>query len=427
MTAPGPRIGFFGLGAMGGGMASNLVRRGFTVIGYDVYEPLIEKFVQTGGRAGRTPRETATASDVLISMVANAAQNESFLFDGDDAAIHGIERDKTFILCSTCPPAFALELRRRFSGDFSRQDIRMVDAPVSGGTLRAADGSLSIFAAGTETDIHAVENILQAMSSNLYRMGPIPNGSKTKTIHQLLAATNIISASEAMGLAATVGLNTRSVYEHVNRSAGASFMFENRVPHMLKNDWHPYSALAIILKDARIVNDVARAQSTCTPLAATAEQEYLRGLQMGMLRDDDARLVQMYLPKSEGDAVARATTADALMVASHQVSKDTIVDLLEGIHLAASVECMAFCKTLDIDRKIMYEIIGRAAGGSAAFVTYIAKLVEGDRWSLADCADAALVRERLARAVDRCHQLRYPCPMASQALQQYDFATLQAQ
>lgn len=408
-------------------MAINLVKKGYQVTGYDVFKPSTAKLVQAGGKAGASPKDTSAAGDIVISMVANAAQNESLLFDSSEAAIHGIGHNKTLILCSTCPPAFALSLREKLNKDFSRPDIRLLDCPVSGGTIRAAEGTLSIFAAGPEADIDAVQEVLQAMSSNLYRMGSIPNGSKTKTVHQLLAATNIISASEAMGLAATVGLNTEAVYEHVNGSAGASFMFENRVPHMLKNDWHPYSALAIILKDTLIVNEVARAENFNTPLAAVAEQQYLRGVQSGMLRDDDARLVQMYLPKTQADAVAEATSADRLMVASHQVRKETIADMLEGIHLAASVECMAFCKQLGIDRKVMSEIISLAAGWSAAYVKYIPDMLQKDAWSLADCAASEDVRDRLVRTVERCQALKYPCPLASQALQEYHQAQLQTQ
>ncbi|KAK6420700.1 hypothetical protein LTR95_016909 [Oleoguttula sp. CCFEE 5521] len=422
MTSAKPTIAFAGLGAMGGGMAKNLVKNGFIVYGFDVYQPLVDSFVQAGGKAAKTPKEAASNADCFVSMVANAAQNAALLFDGDDAAIQGLKRDTTFILCSTCPPAFAIELRTRLDKDFSRSDVKLLDCPVSGGTIRAADGTLSIFSSGPDADLDNAAAVLETMSGNLYRMGEISNGTKTKTIHQLLAATNIISASEAMGLAATVGLNTKAVMDHVNESDAASFMFENRAPHMLKNDWHPYSALAIILKDAGIVTDTARKEQWPTPLASTAENEYLRGVQAGFLRDDDAKLVQLYLPKSQGDLVAKCVDADVMMTASHQVSKDTIVDLLSGIHLAASVEGMAFCKKLGVDSKTMYEIISKAAGWNAMFTKCIPAMLEKDSWSLADCKEAVEVGKKLAEAVKKCSQINYPCPMAASALQQFSFA-----
>ncbi|USW54303.1 Putative 6-phosphogluconate dehydrogenase, NADP-binding, 6-phosphogluconate dehydrogenase, domain 2 [Septoria linicola] len=425
MASTKPRVGFAGLGAMGGGMAKNLVKEGFEVTGFDVYQPLVDSFVEAGGKPAKTPREAAENADFFVSMVANAAQNSSLLLEGEDAVIKGLGKGKTFILCSTTPPAFLHELRKGLD-ESGRPDIKLLDCPVSGGTIRAANGTLSIFESGPEVELDEAAQVLQTMSGNLYRMGGISAGTKTKTIHQLLAAVNIITASEALALAATVGLNTQAVTDHVNKSDGASFMFENRSPHALKNDWHPYSALAIIQKDAIIVADTARKDHYPVPVVDTAEQLYLQGEQAGLLRLDDAALVQLYLPKSQGDLVSIAAKADVNMTESHQVSKDTIVDLLAGIHLAGSVEGMAFCKHLGVDRKTMYEIISKAAGWNAMFTRpdTIQAMLEKDSWSLADCPAAEEVGRKLSEAVEKCRLLQFPCPMANIALQQYFFAGL---
>jgi len=420
-----PVIGFAGLGAMGGGMATNLVKNGFEVRGFDVYQPLVDKFVQAGGKAAKTPRDAASKADFFVSMVANAAQNSALLFEGDDAVIHGLGKGATFILCSTTAPTFPPELRQRISEEFGRADVKFLDCPVSGGTIRAADGTLSIFESGPVEDLDAAKAVMQCMSGNLYRMGAISNGTKTKTIHQLLAATNIITASEAMGLAATVGLNTTAVMEHCNASDAASFMFTNRAPHMLKNDWHPYSALGIILKDTGIVTDSARKVQFPAPLANTAEYSYLQGVQAGMLKDDDAKLVQLFLPASQGALVHEMAQADTNMQSSHQISKETIADLLCGVHLAASVEGMAFCKHLGgIDPKVMYEIISKAAGWNAMFTKCIPGMLEKNEWSLADCPEAVEVGKKLSEVVEKCRKIGYPCPMAAAALQQFHFASL---
>ncbi|KAK5686803.1 hypothetical protein LTR17_026824 [Elasticomyces elasticus] len=396
---------------MGGGMAKNLVKNGFAVTGFDVYQPLVDKFVEAGGKAAKTPKDAATDVDFFVSMVANKEQNASLLFDGEDCVSKGLGKGKTFILCSTTPPNFLIELRKRLDEEAGRPDIKLLDCPVSG------DG-----------DLDAAKDVLECMSGNLYRMGGISNGTKTKTIHQLLAATNIITASEAMGLAATVGLNTQAVFEHVQSSDADSFMFSNRAPHMLKSDWHPYSALAIILKDTYIVTDTARGtlgDSFPAALANTAHYTYLQGVQAGMMKDDDAKLVQLYLPESQGDLVGEMSTADVKMNSSHQISKDTIVDLLCGIHLAASVEAMGFCKHLGgIDRPLMYEIISKAAGWNGMFTKSMPGMLEKDSWSLADCAQAEEVGRKLSEAVEKCRKINYPCPMAAAALQQFNFSTL---
>ncbi|KAK4548252.1 hypothetical protein LTR36_010122 [Oleoguttula mirabilis] len=425
MATTKPTVGFAGLGAMGGGMAKNLVKNGFQVTGFDVYQPLVDSFVEAGGKPAKTPKEAASNADFFVSMVANAAQNSGLLFDGGDCVVKGLGKGKTFILCSTTPPSFLLELRKRLDEEFGRPDIRLLDCPVSGGTIRAANGTLSIFSSGPNEHLDEAKEVLECMAGNLYRMGGISNGTKTKTVHQLLAGTNIITASEAMGLAATVGLNTQSVADHVQQSDADSFMFSNRAPHMINNDWTALSALGIILKDTGIVTDVARADQFPAPLANTAHYCYLQGVQAGMLKADDAKLVQLYLPPAQGDLVAQMSKADVQMNASHQVSRDTIVDLLNGIHLAAAVEGMAFCKHLGgIDRKLMCEIIVKAAGWSRMYEKAIPGMLEKDSWSLADCAEAAEVGRKLGEAVEKCRKLGYPCPMAAAALQQFSFAGL---
>ncbi|KAK5138190.1 hypothetical protein LTR08_004885 [Meristemomyces frigidus] len=425
MATNKPTVGFAGLGAMGGGMAKNLVKEGFQVTGFDVYQPLVDSFVEAGGKPAKTPKEAATDVDYFVSMVANAAQNASLLLEGEDCVVKGLGKGKTFILCSTTPPSFLHELRKRLDEEANRPDIKLLDCPVSGGTIRAANGTLSIFSSGPDEHLDEAKEVLECMSGNLYRMGGISNGTKTKTVHQLLAGVNIITASEAMGLAATVGLNTRSVMEHVQKSGGDSFMFSNRAPHMIDNDWKALSALGIILKDTGIVTDVARADQFPAPLANTAHYCYLQGVQAGLLRDDDAKLVQLYLPASQGDLVSQMSKADVNMNSSHQVSKDTVNDLLCGVHLAASMEGMAFGKHLGgIDSKLMHEIVSKAAGWSEMFTKCVPGMLEKDSWSLADCPEAEEVGQKLSDAVEKCRKINYPCPMAAAALQQFNFATL---
>lgn len=388
-------VGFIGLGAMGGGVAINLAKNGYRVTGFDLAKPLVDKLVEAGGKAASTPEDVAKGADFLCIMVANAAQTSSALFEGDTSALKGLGKGKAVILLSTCPPAYLHELREKLD-KADRNDVRLLDCPVSGGTIRAANGTLSIFSSGTEADLENAKDILECMSGNLYRIaGGISSGTKIKTIHQLLAATNIILASEAMGLAATAGLNTPKVVEHVKGSDGTSFMFENRAPHMLEDDWSPLSALGIILKDAGIVTATGRAGSFPTPLANMAEQLYLQGLQAGLLRDDDAKMVTMYLPSASPSLVKECTSADVKMRSNHQVSADTVNDLLAGVHLAASVEAMAFCKHLEMDRKMMYEIISKAAGWCEMYTKHIPDMLEKDEWTLASCKDAESVLGRL--------------------------------
>lgn len=161
----------------------------------------------------------------------------------------GLPLRATIIICSTVPAAFLQDIQSNLE-KMNRSDIFLVDSPVSGGTVRAANGSLTILSSGSHAALEQGQPVLMDLSEKLYTIpGGIGAASNVKMVNQLLAGVHIAAAAEAMGLAAKMGLNTRQVYEIIVNAAGNSWMFENRVPHMLKNDYHPYSALDIFVKD----------------------------------------------------------------------------------------------------------------------------------------------------------------------------------
>jgi len=166
-------------------------------------------------------------------------------------AIHELPQKATVILCSTGPPDHVPKVRALLDGKYNRPDVELVDAPVSGGTIRAANGTLTILASGPESSLSAARPVLDAMAGkSLYIIpGGLGAGTNVKMVHQVLAGIHITMTSEAMGFAAALGLNTREAFEALKKSEGSSWMFENRVPHMLENDPTIYSALNIIVKD----------------------------------------------------------------------------------------------------------------------------------------------------------------------------------
>lgn len=164
----------------------------------------------------------------------------------------------TILICSTVSPEFHETLQSRVT-ESGRPDVKVIDCPVSGGTARAADGTLTIFASGEAGAIQRARGLLGDMSEKLY---VIPGGagaaSKVKMVNQLLVGTHIAAAAEAMALATKAGLNTREVYNIITSAAGNSWAFENRVPHMLDGDWTLHSALDIFVKDMVRQNPAVR-------------------------------------------------------------------------------------------------------------------------------------------------------------------------
>jgi 3-hydroxyisobutyrate dehydrogenase len=243
-------ISFIGLGAMGMGMAIHLLEDGFPVTGFDVNPMTLETLLAMGGNTASSPLECVKDARFVICMVANSTQAEDVFFAQKTGAVYALRENAIIILCSTVAPDFPNEILNCLSQTHHRPDVQLIDCPVSGGTTRAAEGNLTILSSGPANVLANAQSVLESMSADLYKIeGGLGAANKVKLINQHLAGIHIAVAAEAMGLAATLGLNTKEVYDCVLKSAAHSWMFENRVPHMLANDWTPHSALGIFVKD----------------------------------------------------------------------------------------------------------------------------------------------------------------------------------
>jgi len=285
-----PKIAVIGLGSMGMGMALSLRRAGLDVTGFDVSAASMDRFLREGGRCGPTPAEAAEAADIVVSVVVNAAQTETVLFGGDGVAA-AMSPAGVFISSATMDPAIARMLAERLE----KSGRHYLDAPISGGAARAGSGELTVMASGSSIAFEKARPALNAMASKVYELGPAAGtGAAFKMINQLLAGVHIAAACEAISLAAKQGLDLNMVYEVITASAGNSWMFENRIPHVLSGDYSPLSAIEIFVKDLGIVQDMARAERYPAPIAAAALQMYLAAAGAGMGRDDDASVARIY-------------------------------------------------------------------------------------------------------------------------------------
>ncbi len=259
-TATKPRVAVIGLGSMGFGMATSLRRAGLQVTGCDVSADSAARFVADGGIGARTPSEAAKRADIVVSVVVNAVQTETILF-GKDGVAETLARDAVFVSAATMDP----DIARRLAKQLEATGRHYLDAPISGGAQRAAQGELTILASGSAAAFARARPALDAMAAKLYELGDAAGqGAAFKMINQLLAGVHIAAASEAIAFAARQGLDIRRVYEVITASAGNSWMFENRMPHVLDGDYAPRSAVEIFVKDLGIVQDMARtANSRC--------------------------------------------------------------------------------------------------------------------------------------------------------------------
>ena len=286
----GTKIAVIGLGSMGLGMARSLRRKGFDVAGCDVDRAAVERFVAEGGRGATTPAGAAADAAIVVSVVVNAAQTEAVLF-GEHGAAAAMPTGAVFVSSATMDP----EVARKLAARLEASGRLYLDAPMSGGAARAAEGQLTMLCSGSAAAFAKARPALAAMAGKVYELGDqAGQGAAFKMINQLLAGVHIAAACEALAFAAKQGLDLRRVYEVITASAGNSWMFENRMPHVLDGDYAPKSAVEIFVKDLGIVQDMARGARFPVPMAAAALQMFLAAAGAGMGRDDDASVARIY-------------------------------------------------------------------------------------------------------------------------------------
>jgi putative dehydrogenase len=293
-------VGVVGLGAMGLGMAQSLRRAGYEVHVCDVRAEAARAFAVDGGIACTSPAEVAAACEVLVSAVVDAKQTEAVLF-GAGGAAEALKPGSVFVMCSTVDPNWSVALERRLEA----LGLLYLDAPMSGGAAKAASAQMTMMTAGRAEAYAKAGAVLDAMAAKVYRLGDrAGNGSKVKIINQLLAGVHIAAAAEAMALGLREGVDAAALYDVITHSAGNSWMFENRMAHVLAGDYTPLSAVDIFVKDLGLVLDTARATKFPLPLASTAHQMFMQASSAGHAREDDAAVIKIFpgieLPKAPG-------------------------------------------------------------------------------------------------------------------------------
>jgi len=359
-----PSIGFCGLGAMGFGMATHLVKQGYPVTGFDVHPPSLTRFQSAGGNAAGSLSASAQDQAFYMVMVASEWQVQAALFGKDDGIVAALPRGATLVVCSTVPSGYVERVARQLAA-VGRADVFLLDAPVSGGVARAADGALSIMAGAGAAAMERGTWLLQELAapSKLYVVpGGVGAGSNMKMVHQVLAAIHILAASEAYGLAARLGLHGQDVFDAVVAGPGWSFMFESRSPRTLTDAYLPSaSAITIILKDTGIITSTARKAAFPASLCSVAEQVFFSAVDRGWGANDDAGLVRLWT----SEPVTRTPSA---LSAEEKASKlQLIVNLLVGIHLVSAAEALSLAKRVGIPLPQFYELACDAAGGSTMF------------------------------------------------------------
>lgn len=297
---PAENICVIGLGSMGMGAAKSCLRAGLNSWGVDLNPAALENLRQAGARDAQ-PSASAFADqlDAVLLLVVNAQQVNAILF-GEEGLAAKLRPGTVVMVSSTLSARDAQQIEQQLA----QYQLLMLDAPVSGGAAKAASGEMTVMASGSEAAFTQLQSVLDAVAAKVYRVGSeIGLGSTVKIIHQLLAGVHIAVGAEAMALAARAGIPLETMYEVVTNAAGNSWMFENRMRHVVDGDYSPKSAVDIFVKDLNLVADTAKSLHFPLPLASTALNMFTEASNAGYGREDDSAVIKIFsgitLPQAE--------------------------------------------------------------------------------------------------------------------------------
>ncbi|MDK1704286.1 NAD(P)-dependent oxidoreductase [Serratia rubidaea] len=280
-----------GLGSMGMGAAQSCINAGLTTYGVDLNPQARAALEQAGAKQVAASADAFAAElDAVMLLVVNAAQVKQILF-GEHGLAGQLKPGTPVMVSSTISAADAADIAERLAA----QGLSMLDAPVSGGAVKAAAGEMTVMAAGSDATFARLQPLLDAVAGKVYRVGDeIGLGATVKIIHQLLAGVHIAAGAEAMALAARAGIPLDVMYDVVTHAAGNSWMFENRMRHVVDGDYTPKSAVDIFVKDLGLVADTAKALHFPLPLASTALNMFTSASNAGYGKEDDSAVIKIF-------------------------------------------------------------------------------------------------------------------------------------
>ncbi|WP_394141715.1 L-threonate dehydrogenase [Vibrio chagasii] len=283
-------VGVIGLGSMGMGAAKSCVRAGLDVYGFDLNPQALEELGSFGAQAVSTNAvEFAEKLDSVLVLVVNAAQVNTVLFKtGLVAAL----KPNTPVMVSA---TISAEDAKQIEAKLAEHNLVMLDAPVSGGAVKAEAGEMTIMASGAQSTFDALEPVLNATADKVYNIGEaIGLGATVKIIHQLLAGVHIAAGAEAMALAARANIPLDLMYDVVTNAAGNSWMFENRMKHVVDGDYSPKSMVDIFVKDLNLVSDTAKELKFPLPLSSAALNMFVSASNAGFGQEDDSAVIKIF-------------------------------------------------------------------------------------------------------------------------------------
>jgi putative dehydrogenase len=281
-------VGIIGVGNMGGGMARRLLSQGWSVHVRDVDAAVLAPLQALGAVVQPTPAALAEAVDRLIVCVVDAHQIDQVLF-GAQGAANGLRLGQAVLLCPTISPEDAESLGQRLSA----LGAEPIDAPMSGGPVRAEQGTMSLMVACPDSVFDAHQDLLQALANPVFRISErVGDGARTKLVNNLLAGINLAGAAEVLALAERMGLNQATTLNVMERSSGQSWIASDRMRRAMEGDYAPRAHMTLLEKDTRLAVEAAQRVGVTPALGAQASAIFAQASAAGFAKEDDAALLK---------------------------------------------------------------------------------------------------------------------------------------
>ncbi len=281
------KIGFIGLGIMGGGMAHNLLKAGFDVTVWNRTAVRMEPLIAAGAKAGSSPADVAAQSDVILVCVSDTPDVEAVIL-GADGVIESAKAGSLVVDHSTISPTATKEI----AAQLSAKGVYMLDAPISGGSEGAAKGTLSIMVGGDAAQFARALPVFQAMGKTITHVGGTGAGQTVKLVNQILVVVTMLGVAEALLFAEAGGLDLAKTLTAVSGGAAGSWSLSNRGPQMVQRDWRPGFTIDLQQKDLRLVLEAADQFGVPTLGTGMVFQLYRTLQQQGLGGDGNHALVK---------------------------------------------------------------------------------------------------------------------------------------
>jgi 3-hydroxyisobutyrate dehydrogenase-like beta-hydroxyacid dehydrogenase len=283
------KVGFIGLGAMGGPMALNLVNAGFKLVVHDIDQTKTALLRAKGAELAATAEAVAAEVERTIVIVETTEQVQSVVA-GERGIIKSAKAGHIVLCMATIDPFAA----RALAEQLAAKGIAMIDAPVSGGTGRAQSGDLSVIVGGDAAVVAKCEDLFKPMGSRSFHVGPLGSGLAMKLVNNMLVQVNTVAVAEAMVLGVKAGLDPQMIYDVVRVSTGASAAWELRVPRILTGDFEPGGTIDISYKDQELETAFAKRLGVPLLLANVTQQVYQMARAKGLNKQDGSAIVKVF-------------------------------------------------------------------------------------------------------------------------------------